>query len=157
MENEQLARAKKWKGIANVAWYVCMGLGILASLTWGWWAPEHPSAVALNVGCFLVGFVFFSVAFFEGRYRAVSARPISFDKYSEEKTFAVRVTIFSGVLFTVLGCVCIFAVLKNGETSAYSIPGLAFLFFSLIPSRHLVEIYFLKRLGKVVEGEGNRN
>ncbi|OGF35054.1 hypothetical protein A2482_01130 [Candidatus Falkowbacteria bacterium RIFOXYC2_FULL_48_21] len=152
--NEQLEKARKWKKIANVVWYACVGLILLVAGIWERWVPEVPPVVANLIFVFL-GLVFLMVAFVEGRHDALASVLISQEQYSERKTVAVRMTMFFGGLLGLLGCGTVIAVLKDGEVSAWVLPGIIFLFVAFCINRELFEIFFLKRLGKV--GTNNPN
>ena len=150
MENEQLKKAKMWKLIFQAAWWTCMGLFLFAVVCYEFWAPEHPSAMAVNMVCSFLGVICLAQSFFEGRYDAFASKPVLRGKYLEKKTFAVRSTIFCGALLSLIMFANILAALKSGEFGgAWSIPGIVFFFGAFIVSRYLWEIFFLKRLGKI--------
>ena len=149
MENEQLKRAKKLKMIFLAAWWSCMALGLLGSMSYDWWAPEHITATQANVVCIILGLVCFAQAFFEGRFDALSSGTLSTEQYADRKMLAKRGTIFFGVIVVLLAVGSIVGLLKSGEVGAAAIPGMIFFFVAFGTNRWLWEAFWLKRLGKI--------
>ena len=148
----ELEKAKMWKVVFQAAWIGGLILFMISGLAYAWWSPLPPSTMTMVTSAmyFLLGVIFLVQSFFEGRYDALASSPVSVEKYSARKTFAVRSTILFGLIFALLGSVTIWAILQGGALGGtWLIAGMIFFFSAFVGNSYLWEIFFLKRLGKV--------